>query len=62
MRDESTCTLDLYCCLQVKFLEGFIVLITVALALGVGLCCMHVINTPTRFETPKDHRGSQHQE
>ncbi|GAB4816174.1 hypothetical protein N2152v2_003220 [Parachlorella kessleri] len=55
---NSTC--DQRCQIQVKYLEGFIVLVTVALALGVGFCCMHIINTPTRFETPKDQRAGAH--
>ena len=45
---------------QVKYLEGFIVFVTVALAVGIGFCCMHIINTPTRFETPKDQRAGAH--
>lgn len=43
---------------QVKWLEGLIVLITVALAIGIGSCCMHAINTPTKFETPKETRAA----
>lgn len=48
------------CKIQVKFLEGLIVFVTVALAVGIGFCCMHIINTPTRFETPKEARAAGH--
>lgn len=47
---------------QVKYLEAVIVFITIALALGVGTCCMHAINTPTRFETPRELRSGPHHE
>ena len=45
------------CQRQVKFLEAFILFIITALALFVGVCCMHVIDTPTKFATPKEQRA-----
>ena len=37
------------CQKQVKILEGFIALIMLGCGLGVGICCLKCINTPTAF-------------
>ena len=39
--------------LQVMWLEGLIVLIVILLALGVGTCCMHMVDVPSRFAQPQ---------
>lgn len=51
---------DGVCQMQVKFLEGFIIFVVLALALGVGLCCMHGIDTPTRFASTREPGGRPH--
>lgn len=43
---DDTCQRD------VKYLEGFIVLVVVVMAVGVGFCCMHTIDTPSKFAEP----------
>ena len=40
-------------------MEGFILLVTLGSALGIGLLAMHGIVTPTRFATPRDRGGVQ---
>lgn len=35
------------------WLEGLIVLIVILLALGVGTCCMHMVDVPSRFAQPQ---------
>jgi len=47
------------CQQQVKYLEAFILFIITGTALAVGMCCMHIIDTPTRFATPKDTRTQE---
>ena len=43
---------------QVKFLEGLLMFVVVAVALCTIFACMHAIDTPTRFSQPE---GSQRQ-
>lgn len=43
----TTCNHD--CQNQVKILEGFIALVMLGCGLGVGICCLKCINTPTAF-------------
>jgi hypothetical protein len=50
---------DADCQRQVKYLEGFILFIITAMALAVGMCCMHIIDSPTRFATPKETRKQE---
>lgn len=42
-------TCDDECQHQVKILEGFIALTMIICGLGVGICCLKCINTPTAF-------------
>ena len=39
---------------QVKIMEGIILAVTLLSALTIGMCCMHLLGVPTRFETPKE--------
>lgn len=50
---------DADCQRQVKYLEAFILFVITAIALIVGVCCMHVIDTPTKFATPKEQRTQE---
>jgi hypothetical protein len=50
---------DADCQRQVKYLEAFILFVITALALLVGVCCMHVIDSPTKFATPKETRTQE---
>ncbi|KAL4530143.1 hypothetical protein Ndes2526A_g04874 [Nannochloris sp. 'desiccata'] len=50
---------DADCQRQVKYLEAFILFVITATALTVGVCCMHVIDSPTRFATPKETRTQE---
>ena len=34
------------------WLEGLIILVVVAMALTVGICCMHLVDVPSRFAQP----------
>ena len=40
--------------LQVLILEGIILAVTLLSSLVIGMSCMHMVGTPTRFETPKE--------
>lgn len=60
-QDPSTWVCDDKCWRQVKYLEGFIVFVTVVLTLLVGLTCMNIIDTPTRWGTPKEERHHHHE-
>lgn len=42
---------------QVMWIEGIIVLMTIACAVLVVYCCMHQIDTPTRFASGDSRRG-----
>jgi hypothetical protein len=49
------------CQRQVKILEGFIVLVILGFAVGVGVCCLRAIDTPTsRMTTGSHHHGEHH--
>lgn len=54
-------TCDALCEHQVKILEGFIAFLILGFSLGVGLCCMKSIDTPSMFATPQNAKRS-HQE
>lgn len=54
-------TCDASCEHQVKILEGFIAFLILGFSLGVGLCCMTSIDTPSMFATPQNAKRS-HQE
>ncbi|KAI8470636.1 MAG: hypothetical protein J3K34DRAFT_419821 [Monoraphidium minutum] len=45
---------DAVCRTQVKWLEGMLALLLVIVAALSGMCCLGVLDTPTRFESPKD--------
>lgn len=57
---ETVYICDKTCKTQVRWLEGILVVTLGAVGLMVGLCCLHILDTPTRFETPKDS-GSRDQ-
>lgn len=42
------------CRIQVAWLEGLLALLLLVLAACAGLTCLHVLDTPTRFESSKD--------
>lgn len=44
------------CQAQVRFIECFILALLVIVAVAAGSFMMHVLDTPTRFETPKEQR------
>ena len=49
------------CQQQVKILEGFIVLVILGFAVGVGVCCLRAIDTPmSRMTTGSHHHGEHH--
>lgn len=50
---------DADCQRQVKYLEAFILAVVCTMALVVGLCCMHMVDTPTKFASPKETRTHQ---
>lgn len=45
---------DKTCRTQVNQLEAFILLATLLAALGMGICCMGILDGPTRFEAQKE--------
>lgn len=47
-------TCDALCRVQVKWLEGMLALLIIIIASLSGMCCLGVLDTPTRFESPKD--------
>ncbi|KAG2485613.1 hypothetical protein HYH03_015676 [Edaphochlamys debaryana] len=47
------------CQTQVRWLEGMVAMLVLALASCAGLVCLYVLDTPTRFETPKDAAPAQ---
>ena len=47
-------TCDATCQQRVKYFEGFIVALVIAMAVGVAFCCMHSIDTPSRFPQPRE--------
>lgn len=47
------------CQTQVRWLEGMLAALVLALATCAGLVCLNVLDTPTRFESPKDAAGQQ---
>jgi hypothetical protein len=58
--DEPPYTIcDADCQRQVKYLEAFILFVVTGIALLVGVCCMHVIDSPSKFPTPKDTRAQE---
>ena len=50
---------DADCQKQVKYLEAFILAVIFIFAMVIGLCCMHAIDTPTKFASPKEQRTHQ---
>jgi hypothetical protein len=49
------------CQQQVKILEGFILLVILGFAVGVGICCLRAIDTPTsKVTTGAHHHGDHH--
>ncbi len=58
--DEPPYTVcDPDCQRQVKYLEAFILFSITSMALLVGVCCMHVIDSPSKFATPKETRTQE---
>lgn len=52
-------TCDEECQHQVKILEGIIAFVILGFALGVALCFMKCIDTPTKFASPAKDRRQQ---
>jgi len=50
--DKDFC--DDLCQTQVKFVEGAILLLVLAFAAVIGLCCLGILDTPTQFEKRHD--------
>jgi len=42
------------CQTQVKWLEGIMALFILTIAAMAGMCCLNMLDTPTRFESPKE--------
>ena len=40
---------------QVSQLEAGMLILTILVALGFGTWCLGILDTPTRFATPKEH-------
>ena len=40
---------------QVSQLEAGMLILTILIALGFGTWCLGILDTPTRFATPKEH-------
>jgi len=57
VNQEQIC--DAKCHRDVKIMEALIVAVVLVAALMVIFFCMHCIDTPTRFSTPKDQRSHQ---
>lgn len=45
---------DVRCQAQVRWLEGMLALLILALASCAGMTCLYLLDTPTKFETPKE--------
>jgi len=41
--------------MQVSQLEAGMLILTILIALGFGTWCLGILDTPTRFATPKEH-------
>ena len=54
--DTEYTVCDATCQRDVAILEGFIIMTILSMALIVICCCMHCINTPTRFATPREQQ------
>eukprot|EP00878_Enallax_costatus_P001436 GHUV01001586.1.p1 GENE.GHUV01001586.1~~GHUV01001586.1.p1 ORF type:complete len:303 (+),score=87.22 GHUV01001586.1:161-1069(+) len=50
--DVGTC--GELCQTQVKWLEGILAALIMAIAAFSGMCCLYMLDTPTRFEKPKE--------
>ena len=48
------------CQQQVKILEGFILLVILGFAVGVGVCCLRAIDTPLSKMTAGAHHHDHH--
>lgn len=59
-RTQNYTVCDPVCKTQTKYLESLVVLVVVAIAVGVGLTCLHIIDTPTRFPPTKDAQRQHH--
>lgn len=53
----NTTGCDATCQRQVRYMEAFIVFVTLFLALSVGVTCMQLVDTPTRFLTAQGASG-----
>lgn len=53
-KDIDAYVCDDLCYTQVKFIEAAILLLILALALAVGLCCLSILNAPTQYEKRRD--------
>lgn len=56
---NSTMVCNAKCRTQVLALQALILGLTLLSALLSGFCLMHALDTPTRFEAPKDARGHE---
>jgi hypothetical protein len=54
---DNTTGCDATCQRQVRYMEAFIVFVTLFLALSVGVTCMQLVDTPTRFLTAQGGSG-----
>lgn len=52
--DTDTDICDHLCQTQVKFVEGAILVLLLAFAAVIGLCCLGILDTPTQFEKRQD--------
>lgn len=59
-RTSNYTVCDPVCKTQTKFLEALIVFVVVAMAVGVILTCLHIIDTPTRFPPTKEGTRQHH--
>lgn len=41
---------DALCQTHVKFLEAIVLALLLAIGFSIGLCCMNILDTPSRFE------------
>lgn len=52
--DTDTDFCDHLCQTQVKFVEGAILVLLLAFAAVIGICCLGILDTPTQFEKRQD--------
>ena len=55
------CTSSCVCYVQVRLFETLILIVLLLTALAVGLCMLHILDTPSRFEAEKKE-NTRHQD